>query len=198
MIGQNSFDFSQIIIPAAAALLGVLVGGLITFNAQRMQRRHDHAKRQLECFYGPLIAMRRQILSKSELRVKLHAQTNAAWQKRIESAQGDPLTLKRVEDARGPQFDKVFNYSEEQFTTEIIPLYQKMLEFFTQHMWLAEPSTIDHFSALVEFIEIWNRYLAKTIPHEVVETIGHSEKSLYPFYEDLEAHTKRLRKELRK
>lgn len=198
MVGHHGFGLAQIIVPAAAAILGVLVGGLITFYSQRRERRHDHVSRQLECFYGPLLAMRQQIRSKSELRLNLHKKAHEAWQKRLDSLRHDPQALMAVEKARGPEFDKLFNYSDEQLRDELIPHYRKMLEHFTQYMWLAEPSTLDHFSVLVDFVEIWNRFLAHTLPHEVLELIDHSEKDLYPFYDDLETQTKRLREELGK
>jgi len=198
MISEYGLGLAQLIVPAAAGILGVLVGGLITAHSQRRDRQHNGIRQQLECFYGPLLAMRRQIHSKSELRVKLHKIAGEAWQKRLDSVRDDPQALQAVEKARGPQFDKVFDYSDEQFRDELIPLYRKMLEHVTQYIWLAEPSTLDHFDALVEFVELWNRFLAKTLPHEVLESIDHSEEELYPFYEDLETQTERLRQELKK
>jgi hypothetical protein len=198
MISQFGLGLGQLIIPAAAGLLGVVVGGWTTAHYQKMERRRNHSRQQLECFYGPLLAMRRQIQSKSELRVKLHEITNAAWQKRLDSVRDDSAALQKVEKARGPQFDKVFDYSDEQFRDELIPLYRKMLEHFTQYMWLAEPSTLDHFPALVEFVELWNRFLATSLPHEVLELIEHSEKELDPLYQDLATQTERLRQEVKK
>ena len=198
MISQYGLGLAQLIVPAVAGIVGVLVGGFITAHSQKRERRYNHVRRQLECFYGPLLAMRQQIRSKSELRVRLHKIADVAYQKRIASVRDDPEALQAVEKARGPQFDKVIEYSDEQLRNELIPLYRKMLEHFTQYMWLAEPSTHDHFDALVEFVEIWNRFLAKTLPHEVLESIDHSEKELSPFYEDLETQTKRLRHELKK
>ena len=198
MISEYGLGLGQLIVPAAAGILGVLVGGLITAHSQRRERQHNGIRRQLECFYGPLLAMRRQIRSKSELRVRLHKIADAAYQKRIASVRDDPQALQAVEKARGAQFDKVFEYSDEQLRNELIPLYRKMLDHVTQYMWLAEPSTLDHFDVLVEFVEIWNRFLAKTLPHEVLESIDHSEKDLDPFYEDLEMQTKKLRQELKK
>jgi len=198
MIGQYALGLAQFIVPAAAVILGVLVGGFVTAHSQRRERRYNHIRRQLQCFYGPLRAMRRQIHSKSELRVKLHKIAGEAWQKRLDSVRDDPQALQAAEKARGPQFDKVFDYSDEQFRDELMPLYRKMLEHVTQYMWLAEPSTLDHFDALVEFVELWNRFLAKTLPHEVLESIEHSEKKLSPFYEDVETQTERLRQELKK
>jgi hypothetical protein len=198
MTSEIGLGLGQLIIPAAAGLLGVVVGGWTTSHNQKKERKHNHSRQQLECFYGPLLAMRLQIRSKSELRAKLHGIANAAWQERLDSVRDDPAAMQAVEKARGPKFDKVFDYSDEQFRDELIPLYRKMLEHFTQYMWLAEPSTLGHFAALVKFVELWNRFLATSLPHEMLEKIDHSEKELEPLYQDLAAQAERLRQELKK
>lgn len=198
MVSQYGAGLAQLIIPAAAGLLGVLVGGWMTANNQKKERHHNRIREQLERFYSPLLSMRLQIRSKSELRLKLSQLANTAWQNRLQSVRDDPQAMAAVERARGPQFDKLFDYSDEQLRTELIPLYRTMLEHFTAHIWLAEPSTLTHLNTLVEFVEIWNRFLANTLPHEVLKLIDHSESKLYPFYEDLETQTNRLREELQK
>jgi len=198
MISQYGLGLAQLAIGAAAGLLGVLVGGWMTGHNQKKERRYTRIREQLERFYSPLVSMRLQIRCKSELRVKLSQLARTAWQKRLESVQHDPQAMGAVERARSPQFDRLFDYSDDQLRNELIPLYRKMLEHFAAHIWLAEPSTLTHFDGLVEFVEIWNRFLAKTLPHEVIELIDHSENKLYPFYKDLETQTNRLREELKK
>jgi hypothetical protein len=59
-------------------------------------------------------------------------------------------------------------------------------------MWLAEPSTLEHYTALVEYVEVWNRALEHTIPDDVVLELDHDEKKLHPFYADLSLQFKRL------
>ncbi len=61
---------------------------------------------------------------------------------------------------------------------------------------LAEPSTLEHFGALVEFVEIWDRWLDETIPAEVAGALEHGEDKLYPLYDDLSRQFRRLQKEL--
>lgn len=73
-----------------------------------------------------------------------------------------------------------------------------MLGHFTQYMWLAEPSTLGHFAALVKFVGLWNRFLATSLPHEMLAKIDHGEKELEPLYQDLATQAERLRQELKK
>jgi hypothetical protein len=59
-------------------------------------------------------------------------------------------------------------------------------------MQFAEESTRQHFRVLVQFVEVWNRTLQTPIPAEVVLSLPHDEKELYPFYEELENQFRRL------
>lgn len=74
-------------ISAAAGLLGVIVGGTVTAHSQKIQRKHARQRDQLEKFYSPLIGMRDDIRSKSEMRTKLHSAAGIAWQKQFEGVE---------------------------------------------------------------------------------------------------------------
>jgi hypothetical protein len=87
------------------------------------------------------------------------------------------------------------DYNNRQLTEEIIPLYR--LDIFTDRMWLAEASTMRHYPALVEFVEVWNRFLDKSLPREVIDQIEHKEENLKPFYDDLQTHFTKLSQRLR-
>lgn len=180
---------AQLILPAAAGLLGVAVGGWITASNQRQERRYGHLKEQLQKFYAPLLSMRMEIKAKSELRKTLREKARARWQV-------NPGVSVEVENARQAQYEKFFDYDEDQLRNELIPLYQQMLEHVKANMWLAEPSTLEHFDALVEFVEIWNRFLAKAMPYEMLELIDHKESALFPFYDDLQSQADKLREQL--
>ncbi|MBM9512414.1 hypothetical protein [Desulfogranum marinum] len=71
-----------------------------------------------------------------------------------------------------------------------------MLEIIQNNMWLAEKSTLKHFPKLIEFVDLWDRFLKDTLPGEVVQALGHSEKSLHPLYEDLQQRHDELRAKL--
>jgi hypothetical protein len=191
--------WAQILIPALAALVGVLIGGLITSHNQRKERQHRRMREQLEGFYSVLLAMRLQIRAKSELREQLRTIAREEWPKVLESGSfGDPQAKEMIFKAKWPQFDKIFEYDERQLEQEIVPLYRKMLTHMTKFMGLAEPSTIKHYGTLVEYVEIWNRAFQQSLPREVRARLQHEERKLYPFYEDLEAQAQQLREKLKK
>ena len=97
---------------------------------------------------------------------------------------------------RFPDFEKIIHEDNRQLVDELMPCYRDMVNLFRDKMGLAEPSTLEHFGALVEFVEIWDRWLDETIPAEVPGALEHGEEKLYPLYDDLSRQFRRLQKEL--
>jgi hypothetical protein len=184
------------LISALAALGGVAVGGWITSRNQRLERQHRRLQEQLG-FYATLHGLRMGIRAKSEVREKVRGIAEQAFQREYEGVE-DPGAREKIVVERWPQYEKLFTYDEQQLTQELIPLYRKMLDHWTNNMALSEPSTQKHYPLLVEYVEIWNRFLQKAIPNTVVPELRHEEKKLYPLYEDIEEQVTRLRKELNK
>jgi len=73
-----------------------------------------------------------------------------------------------------------------------------MLSIFRDNLWLAEPETRLHFDELLKFVDIWERWLSRSIPIEVVRSLGHTEARLKTFYEHLEDKHDELRDHLSK
>jgi hypothetical protein len=184
-------------ISAAAGLLGVVIGGLVTSHSQKVVRRIARKREQLEKFYSPLIGMRDEIRSKSDLRTNLHSAANVAWQKQFQTTEFG-FEKKMISDMLKDKFDRLLEYSEEQLKRDLVPTYERMLNLYTANIWLAEPSTLKFHFVLTEFVEIWKRYLNGSLPMEVLTEIEHSEENLKPFYADLQSNFDRLTKELGK
>lgn len=182
--------WAQLLLPgllsALFGLIGVVTGGWITSRNQSGERKHRRYQDQLG-FYAKLFAIRSVIRAKSELRVRLHSIADRAWREKIEHADEIP---------QFEEFEKLLEYSNTQMRQELVPLYRQMLDEWTGNMALAEPSTQQHFAALVDYVEIWNRFLDKSLPAEVMNEIGHEEAQLYPLYKDIETNVERLRGEL--
>jgi hypothetical protein len=182
-------------LPVVAGLFGVWIGAWLTTRRDRESRRFDFIKRQIEEFYAPLVGLRADIRAKSELRVKVSDAAGAAW---ADLCRGrSPEDERRLEEREWPTFEKIISYNNEQLQKDLIPSYQAMLTRFRERGWLAEASTRGHYATLVEYVEIWNRFLEKSLPSGVLERLGHSEESLYPLYEDAAANLARLRERLR-
>ena len=71
-----------------------------------------------------------------------------------------------------------------------------MIKIFRDNMWLAEKSTLQHFPTLIEYVDLWDRFMADTLPGEVVTALGHTEESLYSLYKDLQKRHDEIRSQL--
>jgi hypothetical protein len=193
---SSSVNFTQILIPAASGLAGVTIGGWITLLGQRLSRKNDRLREQLKEFYSPLLGVRSQIKAKSDVRLKITAKARELWPDKFAEA-STAESRKKLHGEESAAFKKMLDYNNTQLVDELVPLYRQMLDHVTYHMWLAEPSTIEHYTALVEYVEIWNRFLDHSIPQQVLLDIEHDESSLFPFYEDLKQNFERITRELK-
>jgi hypothetical protein len=184
-------------IAAASGLLGVVVGGWITDRNQRRERQHNRVREQLQGFYSPLYGMRVRIRAKEDVLLKVTEASEATFKKLVVPPAG---ALKDVHfkyaEGRVPDFAKVTDENSRQVSEEIMPLYRQMVEHFSANMGLAEPSTLEYFGTLLEFVETWDRWARNTLPPEVGATLCQSPERLQPFYQDLETQSARLRKRL--
>jgi hypothetical protein len=191
----NESNLASLLIPALSGLGGVALGGWITWRSQTAERRKARIRQQVDEFYAPLLGMRVRILAKSSLRTKLSGAANAAWRQLVQRTPEAQLTTVLAE--RFPDWEKIIGEDNRQLVEELLPIYREMVDLLATRMGLAEPSTRAHFATLVEFVEVWDRWIKKTIPPEVVEQLGHSEDNLAPFYEDLYDQLDRLSKVLK-
>ena len=186
------------VFPAITAFVGVFAGGWLTIKRDRAQRRHDFVAMQLQDFYSPLFALRKEIRARSELRVRVHDIALQVWPRLCQEARerGDVDALGDLEEHRWPTFKKMTEYDNRQLVEELLPSYRKMIEIYRDKYWLADPASRVHFDTLIAFVEIWDRWLDKSLPAEVLEMIGHEEETLYPFYEHLQTKHDELRRML--
>lgn len=188
------------IIPAATGLVGVLVGaGLTSWFAarrERIQRRHAFIEKQLSEFYSPMLGLRAEVKALSDLRVKLQSEAGAAWGDlcaAIPEGAGKPEALQALTAQRYPPFSALIEHENKKLIDRLLPAYRKMVKLFRKELWLAEEGTRAYYPELIEFVDIWDRALEKSIPPEVITRIGHTENKLQPFYEHLQKQHDRLR-----
>jgi len=63
---------------------------------------------------------------------------------------------------------KGIKYNNTQWEKVDFPKYKAMLEIFRNNYWLAELSTAEYYFKFSRFIDIWDRWMAKTIPMDVI------------------------------
>lgn len=191
---MTSYFWSPVI-TALAGLIGVVLGGAITVWSRDKDRRQARIREKLDKFYAPLLGIRMQVLAKSEVRAKVSGAAGTEWASLFRGIV-DPGEKKRIEAERWPAFEALIKYDERQLKEELVPLYNQMAALFAANMQFAEESTREYFGLVVQYTEIWNRALHKPMPPEVALSLKHREEDLYPFYNDLDAQFRNLRKQL--
>jgi hypothetical protein len=186
-------------VPAVSGLAGVVIGAWLTGRREWRQRGLAFIEKQLQGFYSPMLGLRTEIRMRSELRVRIHDAADAAWRQLCEEARNISVeALGQLSESRGPEFTKLIEYDNKQFQEELMPAYRQMVKLFRENLWLADPDTREHYNRLIEFVELWDRWLAKAIPAEVIEALEHSEERLRPFYDHLQQRHDVLRTRLGK
>ena len=184
-------------IAASAGLGGVLIGSWMTARNQRIERRNAYITRQLQEFYSPMLSMRTDMAAKTETSRKINAIADRTFKEAKPSDsvndRGKSYTHEQIVAVRDLR-----KYDYSQWESNIFPLYEKMLNHFMDHMWLAEPSTAKHYNDLVNYIEIWKRLSGLALTAEVVVELDTSDEKLEPLYADLRFHFDRLQKLIRK
>ena len=141
-----------------------------------------------------MLGLRNEIRMRSELRVRIHDAADAVWRELCEQERRVGIdALSDLSRTRGPKFDRLIEYDNKQLQEELLPTYRQMAKLFRENLWLADPDTREHYQNLIEFIELWDRWLANSIPGEVIKRLGHSEDRLKPFYEHLQQRHDTLR-----
>ena len=188
----------SVTVPALAGLTGVLLGGYLSGRRESYQRRLAFVEKQLADFYAPMLGIRNEIHSRGDLRVRVHDAANVVWRELCEQARasGEEASRDLIENRR-TEFRKLIEYDNKQLTEESIPAYKRMATIFREKLWLAEPETVAYYQQLIDFIEIWDRWLDKSIGPEILEKLNNEEEALYPFYQDLEDTTRRLREKIK-
>ena len=184
-------------IPAASGLGGVMLGAWLSGMRETRQRRLVFIEKQLCDFYSPLLSIRSEIRMRSELRVKINQTADTEWRRLNEEKRELGVeALQKLTNERGKEFTEIIEYDNRQLKEELIPAYRKMVNLFRDNMWLAEAETKKYFESLLEFVELWERWLAKSLPPEVIKALEHGEESLHPFYDHLQNKHDELRKKL--
>jgi hypothetical protein len=93
-------------------------------------------------------------------------------------------------------FKRIIDYDNQQLKEDVLPKYREMLCLFTDRYHLAAADTRAFYEPFLEFVEIWNRVLAQSLPPEVYGKLKHDEETLDPFYQHIEERMERLHSKL--
>ncbi len=157
-----------------SGLIGAAVVYYFGLRQRAKERRFSFLERQLAEFYAPLAGLRKQIRTKSELREKVLAATDVA----------------------GGQFEATAEYHNKQLKEDLLPKYREMRALFTNKYHLAAIDTRAFYPVFLEYVGIWNMWLANSISQDVPTKLDHTEENVKPFYKHIEDKLQQLQDEI--
>ena len=188
-------DWLRLIITfLGGGLVGTIGSQWATSRREAASRRIAFKKQQLEKFYGPLLAMHKEIRARSELRVKLQSALDSSHME--DMLRAGPGGVEAASDVHVLAIVANVQDENQTFRDILMPRYREIISTFRDNMWLAEPETRGYFGQLIEFVDVWDKILADKLSHSVAGTIKHTEENLQPFYQHLEVVHDRLRSEV--
>jgi len=183
----------KVIVPSFVTLFTVFLAYKYALSQARNKRITDLIERQITEFYSPIWGCVRKIRAQGKLRAELSEASNIAWKKICDNAP-KPFTSHKEEFE---PFKRLIDYENLQLNDEVMPLYDQIVNTFTSKYWLSEESTRQYYENYYRFVDIWHRYLNKTIPMETLMEIEHSEKAMEPFYKNIEKTLNSLKQKLK-
>lgn len=128
--------------PLLDLILTGFIGGLgaavlsafLTGKREVVQRRHAFIERQLRDFYSPLLGLRTEIRTRSELRVKIHGVADNLWRRLVREARerGGPEATQQMGEAKSAEFQKIIEYDNERLMQDLLPAYRSMVRVFRE------------------------------------------------------------------
>lgn len=179
--------------------LSALIGGLVVYvfgiRKLSIELRNNFIQKQMSEFYSPIAGCRKRIRAKSEVREKVSSVANEAW-KELCAPYSEANQLIHNHAEQYVPYRKIIEYDNKQLREELMPLYRKILDIFTEKYWLADEDTRAYYQGFLEFVEVWERYLAEALPGDVILKLEHTEENALPFYEHVEGKLSALQEEI--
>ncbi len=169
-----------------------ILGASLTIFVQKGFNRIAFIDRQIEQFYSPMVGLRRKLLALDSV--------NSLVGRSILDEMGSFPSEIDLAQMTDPQkvFMRDVDYTNEQLTSEILPIYEEMVRLFRDNHWLVEPATGAYEELLISFVEKVKRDLQNALPREARKALPKNDKDLEGFYAEVEETLNRFTNRKRK
>lgn len=166
-------DLAKIVLPLiVVAYLSYKLGN----KKSRYEKKLEFISKQITDFYSPMLGYIWRIEASNLLQEELSKLAGEAWKEIVANAPDKEDIDKEFEP-----FQKLIEYDNKITNEEVLPLFYKMHDIFTQNYWLAEDSTKPHYLKLSRYVDVWKRYQNNSIPRPVLWKMEKNENLLVPF-----------------
>ncbi|MFC1851833.1 hypothetical protein ACFL27_16705 [candidate division CSSED10-310 bacterium] len=196
---QQTIEMLKVVVAPICVLLAAMAGSYFASKNTRYLKKHELLLRQIDEFYSPILGYWMDIESKVKLRLEFDEEFKKAWKEICDKAGN------RLDWDSKKAFEKFMNniiFHNEQFSDEILPFYQEILNIYREKVWLLK---LDHrqqlsgiYYKLHMFLEIWKMVHKKAMPREVGQKINHGIGCVRPFILKIEEQRERIILELLK
>lgn len=173
---------------------------IVAFLSYKLGNKKSHYERKLEFitkqiteFYSPMLGYIYRIEASNLLQKELSQLSGEAW-KEITVNNNENINL----DEEFKPFQKLIEYDNKTTNEEVLPLFYKMHDIFTQNYWLAEDSTKQHYLKLSRYVDVWKRFQKNSVPRQVLWKMEKDENLLISFKTDIKSNLDYLKKVLLK
>lgn len=171
---------------------------IVAFLSYKFGNKKSHYEKKLEFinkriteFYSPMLGYIYRIEASNLLQKELSELAGEAW-KEIVANNDKNENL----DEEFKPFQKLIEYDNKITNEEVLPLFYKMHDIFTENYWLAEDSTKQHYLKLSRYVDVWKRFQNDSIPRQVLWKMEKDENLLIPFKTDIKNKLDYLKKSL--
>jgi hypothetical protein len=183
-------DLAKIVLPLIiVAFLSYKLGN----KKSRYEKKLEFITKQITEFYSPMLGFIYRIEASNLLQNELSKLADETW-KEIAANNKEHKNL----NEEFKPFQILIESGNKTTNEEVLPLFYKMHDVFTQNYWLAEDSTKQHYLILSRYVDIWRRFQANSIPRQVLWKMEKDENLLIPFKMDMENKLGFLKKSLLK
>lgn len=198
--GPGTQSWLTVLTALLSGLFGILLGAWLTSRREGQQRRHDFVMKQLNQFYSPLLGLRKEVIMRSDLREKIRDAADGKWRTLcVEARQsGGPEALERLMTERRPEFQRLIEFENRQGAEDLMPTHRRIVSLFRDNLWLADNDTQEYLPRLIEYVDLWERWLQKAIPLEVLQSVDKGGGSLRTLDEHLQKKHDQLQEKLRR
>lgn len=170
-------DLAKIVLPMIiVAFLSYKLGN----KKSLYEKKLEFITKQITEFYSPMLGYIYRIEASNLLQKELSKLAEEAWKEIVANSPKD----KNLDEEFKP-FQKLIEYDNKITNEEVLPLFYKMHDIFTQNYWLAEDSTKQHYLKLSRYVDVWRRFQDDSIPRQVLWKMEKDENLLIPFKTDI-------------
>lgn len=185
-MSKEALDFVLSFKDSILIILGAMLGAsLSAFHLKRFNKL-ALVERQISQFYSPMVGLRKRLIALDSVNRTVSRSAIANVGTIPAEIRSSQMTEQREE------FFRDIEYTNQQLTNDILPIYESMETIFQEQYWLAQESTRRHYEKFVAFVEKIRRDMQRALPENARQSLPRNDEDLKEMYDDFEVQLDKL------